>query len=134
MTEDVREQPPASIGAEGNPRGETPADLFELLWETLADVLGPATTATLVGRSLKYASARQPLLGSITIKREVFQYRYVLPDMWSTRVPVLVEALREVVVELNELLVPLTGSIVVRRLENLIEFQRAGLLPPKVSR
>ena len=39
-----------------DPAGTSAAELFDLLWGTLADVLGTAATATLLRRSIRRAA------------------------------------------------------------------------------
>jgi hypothetical protein len=112
----------------------SPASLFALLWETLADLLGPATTATLLHRSVKYAAARNPTLQSVAFKRDSFEYRYEVPPTWGEPSAEADEALRALLRELWRLLIPLTGQVVVRRLEDLDQFRRCGLIPVKESK
>jgi hypothetical protein len=104
--------------------------LFELLWENIADVLGAAATAALVRRSAKHVAERTPGSEGVTITRDGFTYRYVVPARWNERAGEPVAGLRALVHELVPLLVELTGPVVVRRIESLAEFQRCGLLPP----
>lgn len=118
-------------GDEVAPFKGSAAALFGVLWEALLDVLGPATTATLLRRGAKYAAVRRPALVEIHIRREGFDYRYSLPATWQREDdPDSFEALRELVGELCQLLVPLTGQVVVRRLANLPDLQRCGLFAP----
>ncbi len=132
MKNEGRDQTPS--GETGiSPPEESAAALFGLLWESLADVLGTATTATLISRSIRYASARRASLGAISVTRDGFEYRFSLPADWSQDAPEAVDALRDLIAELCRLLVPLTGSIVVRRLQNVAEFGRRGLVSPQGS-
>jgi len=121
-------------GAEASTEACTGSALFAQVWSALAEVLGPATTATLFRRGVKYASAREPLLKQVEIKRDGFEYRYALPASWDDVSPETNAALRALIEELWRLLVPLTGRILVRRLENLPDLCRCGLLPPEGSR
>jgi len=109
----------------------TAAVLLGQLWRTLGDILGPATTATLLRRSIKYAAVDHPTLSGVEITREGFEYRYSLPAAWSGPSSEALTALRGVVQELWRLLIPLTDGVVVRRLEQLPDFQRCGLIPPQ---
>lgn len=109
----------------------TAAFLLGQLWRTLGDILGPATTATLLRRSIKYAVEQHPSLRGLEITREAFEYRYELPAAWSGPSTEAVAALRGLVAELWRLLVPLTDGVVVRKLEQLPDFQRCGLIPPQ---
>lgn len=100
----------------------TPADLFQLLWDSLTDVLGSAATATLLRRSLKRAA-----LQGVEITRDHFEYRYVLPPTWSEGGEEAVGALRALGTELKPLLEELTGPVVLRRLESIPAIARCGL-------
>jgi hypothetical protein len=110
-----------------------PEPLFGLLRETLVEVLGPATTATLLRRSAKYAEARQPTLAELEVTREGFEYRYALPPAWRESSEDGCAALRELVGELWRLLLPLTGTVVVARLERVDALRRCQVVPPKES-
>jgi hypothetical protein len=113
--------------------GCTAAGLFAILWDTLADLLGPATTATLLRRCVKYSMARYPMLDRVGIRREGFEYRYDLPASWSDPSEEASEALRALFRELFRVLVPLTDQVVVRRLAQVEEFKQCGMVPPEVS-
>jgi hypothetical protein len=110
-------------------RGDcAPSILFDLLWVALCDVLGNPATATLVRRSSKLAVLRQPQLAGLTIKREEFQYRYLLPNGWTCSAVDSLAALRALVDELQPLLIEMTGQVVVRRLSAIPELRECGLL------
>jgi len=105
------------------------AELFELLWESLADVLGTAAAATLLRRAIKrtaaHGSSAEPV---VVITRKGPDYEYRLPDTW--RQPgneEAMSALRGVAVELRMLLIELTGPVVVRRLARLASFRKLGI-------
>ena len=111
-----------------------PAALFALVWEALAEVLGTAATAAIIRRAAGRAAAVSPELVDVVIRRENLEYRYTLPHAWSQsdsaampgeRAPV---ALRELVAEIGRLLVELTGTVVVGRLEQIPELRARGLL------
>jgi hypothetical protein len=106
------------------------AELFELLWESLADVLGTAATATLLRRAIKQAASHtswsepEPVI----VARKGPDYEYRLPETWKQ--PANEEAfgaLRLVAAELRVLLVELTGPVVVRRLGRLAPFRKLGI-------
>jgi hypothetical protein len=106
----------------------TAASLFEIVWETMADVIGTAATATLVRRSAKRLSERSRDLASVTITRDGFDYRYSLPEHWRSAESNAVAALRELARELSPLLVELTGPVLVRRLVAHGDLQRCQIL------
>jgi hypothetical protein len=104
------------------------AELFELLWESLADVLGTAATATLLRRAIKQAAAHTAGSEPVVVTRHGLEYEYRLPETW--RQPGNEEALgalRVVAAKLRVLLVELTGPVVVRRLGRLALFREAGI-------
>jgi hypothetical protein len=131
--EDLSQRGAVGSAAPGN-AGCTAANIFALLWDTLSDLLGPATTATLLRRCVKYSMARYPMLERVTIRRESFQYHYDLPANWSQHSEEAWEALRALMRELWRVLVPLTDQVVVRRLGELAAFTECGLVPPQESR
>jgi hypothetical protein len=131
--DDVSNRGVEGIAASGNPSCAA-AELFALLWDTLTDLLGPATTATLLRRCVKYAMGRYPILGRVTIRRETFEYHYDLPTNWNQQSEEASEALRALVRELWRVLVPLTDQVVVRRLAELSPFTQCGLVPPQESK
>jgi len=104
------------------------AELFDLLWESLADVLGTAATATLLRRAIKRAASHTSWSDPVIVARKSLDYEYRLPETW--RQPDNEEALgalRVVAAELRVLLVELTGPVVVRRLERLAPFRKLGI-------
>jgi hypothetical protein len=110
------------------PEGITPAVLFALIWDTLADVLGTAAAATLLRRAARRASAHGPMLGSVAITREGLSYGYRLPDAWRRADSAnALSALDALVRELCPLLVELTGPVLVRRLDRLAPFRERGI-------
>ncbi len=116
------EQPQKEEAAEAP--GCEPTVLFELLWATLVDLLGSAATATLIRRSLKRASARAPGLDGISITKERFEYRYVLPPEWKNSTAGALGGLREIARQLQPLLLELTGSVVLHRLRGIPDLER----------
>lgn len=112
------------------PREGTTHIRYAILWDALTELMGDAATATLVRRAAKRAAARVPDLEGVTIERDRFEYRYVVPASWD-RAPEPHEAahaLDELVRELRPLLVELTGDVVVRRLRRTPGLERCGHL------
>jgi len=108
--------------------GGSAAELFELLWETLADVLGTAATATLLRRSIKQAAARTAWAEPVVVARHGLDYTYRLPETWKHPAnDEAVDALRTIVAELRVLLVELTGPVVVARLGHLAPLRKWGI-------
>jgi hypothetical protein len=113
------------------PVRESAAVLFDVVWRTLASVLGTSATATLVRRALRGAAQRRPELGldRLVVVRADLEYRYAVPEDWRDEDPRAREALgfllRE---EIIPLLGELTGPIGVRLVERIPELQRHGLV------
>jgi hypothetical protein len=104
------------------------AELFDLLWETLADVLGTAATATLLRRAIKQAASQTSWSEPVIVSRNGLDYQYRLPEAWKQRDnEKALGALRVVAGELRVLLIELTGPVVVRRLGRLAPFRERGI-------
>ena len=106
-------------------------ELFTVLWEALADVLGTAAAATLLRRSAQRAMPRWPELAGLSITRESLDYHYTVPPAWKDRNPAPPQALCELARELGTLLVDLTGSVVVNRLAQIPELRDRGIVLPR---
>jgi hypothetical protein len=109
-------------------------DLFTVLWEALADILGTAAAATLLRRAAQRAAHRFPELAALSITRESLDYRYTVPSTWKDAVPDPPEPLCELARELWTLLVDLTGSVVVNRLAQVPELCDRGIVPQREER
>ena len=104
------------------------AELFDLLWESLADLLGTAASATLLRRAIKQAASQASWSEPVTVARNGLDYQYRLPETWKQPGnEEAVGALRLVAAELRVLLVELTGPVVVRRLGRLAPFREKGI-------
>ena len=104
------------------------AKLFDLLWESIADVLGTAATATLLRRAIKRSASQTSWPEPITVVRNGLDYEYRLPETWKQPGNAeAVGALRVVAAELRVLLIELTGPVVVRRLARLTPFRKLGI-------
>ena len=110
------------------PEEVSAAALFELLWESLADVLGTAAGATLLRRAIKHASFRTSWPEPVIVTRNGLDYEYRLPETWTQACSEeALGALRVVAAELRVLLVELTGPVVVRRLARLQPLRERGI-------
>ena len=104
------------------------AELFDLLWESLADILGTAATSTLVRRALKQVASQTSWSEPVIVTRNGLEYEYRLPETWKQPGnEEAVGALRVVAAELRVLLVELTGAVVVARLGRLAAFRKSGI-------
>jgi hypothetical protein len=113
---------------EKQPIDVTAAVLFDSLWENLADLLGTAATATLILRATKRASVGHTEYPTLMVNSNKTTYEYKLPDSWRdpSRSESL-DALRVLARELGSLLVQLTGSVVIRRLQRHQAFEKHGI-------
>ena len=106
----------------------SPAALFAVIWKALVDLLGTAASAAIVRRAARHAESESPELVELVIVREDLAYRYALPRSWAHQGERGHGALRVLAGELGRLLVELTGTVVVRRLEQLPEVRTHGLV------
>jgi hypothetical protein len=116
-----------ATGSAGEP---TAADLFALLWQALADILGTAAAATLLRRAAQRVTPSFPELAELSITRESLEYQYKVPKAWHEAASEPPQALRDLVRELWTFLIDLTGSVVVGRLTQISELRERGLVPP----
>ena len=111
-----------------DPGGESAAELFDLLWGTLADVLGTAATATLLRRAIKRGAARTAWSEPVVVARNGLDYTYRLPDAWKqSGNDEAVDVFRMITAELKVLLIELTGPVVVARLGQLAPLRKWGI-------
>lgn len=106
-------------------------DLFTILWEALADILGTAAAATLLRRAAQRAVPRWPELAVLSVTRDSLEYRYTVPSAWKAPALDPPEALCELARELWTLLIDLTGSVVVNRLAQIPELRDRGIVPQR---
>ena len=104
------------------------AALFAIVWDALADVLGTAAAAAIVRRAVGRAAVDCPELVDVVIVREDLDYAYRLPHKWSLKTEGDPIALRELAAEIGRLLLELTGTVVISRLEQIRELAARGLL------
>ena len=111
-----------------DPSGESAAALFDLLWGTLADVLGTAATATLLRRAIKQAAGRIAWSEPVVVARSGLDYTYRLPETWKRPGnDEAVDMFRIVAAQLRVLLIELTGPVVVARLGQLAPLRKWGI-------
>jgi hypothetical protein len=110
-------------------KSPTAAELFQRLWDELAELVGAAATAALLRRAVKRAAVKQPELAALVLRREGLGYAWLLPAPWhELERRDAVEQLRRLVHdELHPLLRELTGAVVARRLAQAPELVEAGL-------
>jgi hypothetical protein len=106
----------------------SPAELFDLLWESLADVLGTAAAATLLRRAIKRGASQLSSAAPVIVVRHGTEYEYRLPETWKqSGNEEALSVFRLLVAELRVLLIELTGPVVVRRLARLSSFRKLGI-------
>jgi len=124
-----------AAGAREAGDGDTDAAaLFAIVWDAIAQVLGTAATAAIVRRAAGRGAGDSPELVDVVIRREKLEYCYTLPHAWSRtprvgapeeRTPI---ALRVLIAEIGRLLVELTGTVFIGRLEQIPELRGRGLV------
>jgi hypothetical protein len=115
----------------GNGAPPSAGDLFGVLWRALVDILGTAAAATLLRRAAQGATPGWPELSGLSITREGLDYRYTVPPAWTQAGPPELEELRALALELQALLIDLTGSVVVNRLAQVPELRELGIVLPQ---
>jgi hypothetical protein len=116
------------VDGDGADIGLAPDALFGIAWDALADVLGTAAVAAIVRRAVGAAVAETPELADVVVSFGDLEYRYTLPHAWSQRAERGPQALRVLVGHIGRLLVELTGTAVIRRLEQIPELRASGLV------
>jgi hypothetical protein len=116
------------VTSDSDPAGTSAAELFDLLWGSLADVLGTAATATLLRRAIKQVAASTAWSEPVVVARNGLDYTYRLPEAWKQAGnDEAVDELRIVAAELKLLLIELTGPVVVARLGHLAPLRKWGI-------
>lgn len=104
-----------------------PSSILTAVWESMAEVLGTAATATLLRRAAIRAADRMPELAQLEISRENLIRYYKVPDTWRTAAePNAFRELEALLEELRPLLIRLTGQILVRRVDAIVSELNAG--------
>lgn len=129
----VDEGDASSLGKTNGIQHVSGAELFALLWQALADVLGTAGAATLLRRAAQRRAPACPELTALSIKREGLDHQYHVPNSWNVLAPEPPPALHALVRELWVLLVELTGSVIVTRLAQVSALRDCGLVPPRTE-
>lgn len=107
-------------------RERSAAALFAIVWDALAEMLGTAAAAAIVRRAAARARQESAELVELVIARENLEYRCTLPRAWSQASSSI--ALRALAAEIGKLLLELTGTVVIRRLEQIPELRAGGLV------
>ncbi len=116
-----------------SPAAATTAQVFDGLRDALAEVIGTAATATFLRRAVRKAAMRSPELATIVITKHQLDYNYALPPRWSESRDDL-PALAMLSGELENLLLELTGRVMVRKLRTVQLLLDAGLFQEGTER
>jgi hypothetical protein len=112
------------------PPAPSATELFGVLWESMADILGTAATATLLRRAARRAASPEAGLSALTIGQQGLTYRYVLPDTWTEpQYALALGELKALTAELEPLLTEMTGPVVLRRLARVPALGTLGIAP-----
>ncbi len=109
---------PMPEGAGPRGAGASGTVMFHALWNALADLLGTAATAAIVGRAVRRASRRSPELSALTIERVDHEFGYILPHEFE-EAGEMPASLRSLLDELRPLLIELTGRVALRTLAQI---------------
>jgi hypothetical protein len=104
------------------------AALFATVWDALVEVLGTAAVAAIVRRAVARTASDNPELVDLIIIRKNLQYQYTLPPAWSQKTARGPVALQALAAQIGRILVELTGTVVIRRLEQIPVLRARGLL------
>jgi hypothetical protein len=96
------------------------ADLFDLIWNDLVEVLGTAAAAVLVRRASKHVAGCTPDLPTVVVNRKTITYEFEVPAVWRRPGdPRASASLQALAYALGVLLTELTGDVVIHRLERI---------------
>lgn len=112
----------------------TTSELFDAVWGTLVDVVGPTTAAALLQQSIRRARVSHPGADDVTIVQRQFEYTYTVPTAWISTDPAPRRAFQAIVEELWPLLSSLTGTLVVHRLGAVPLLVDCGVIPSAPKR
>jgi DNA-binding CsgD family transcriptional regulator len=112
-----------ALPEDGDAGGSVP-EIYDLLHETLSEVIGRTATEALLRRALRRAGSQDPELGALARKSAEGS----APVQWWTDGRRGMRYLRAVMRELWPLLIEITGPVVVARLE------RRGIVPDGAPR
>lgn len=102
-----------------------PAEAVGAVWTSLAEVVGTAAAAVLLRRAVKRAAAVHPALHELAIEFGEFRYGLRPPESWHAPPDsATVEAVNGLIAALCEIVEPLSGDILIRRVD------RVALLGP----
>jgi hypothetical protein len=102
---------------------------FKLLWDALVDLLGTAATAAIIGRAARRGQGQSPELVGLTFERVDREFGYVVPASFE-RGQNASGAIRTLLEELRPLLIELTGTVALRRLELVPELRSWAVQTP----
>lgn len=96
-------------------------DLLSTIWNRILPTLGRVTVSAIVERALALTEEAYPLVGHLKVTEEGVSFDALRQRMEEEEPEVVREALKEVITNLIDILVMLTGDILVRQLIKEIE-------------
>ncbi len=127
MSDNITRGPWGAQGRDASARLSGTA-LFRTLWGALADLLGTAATAALLGRAARRAIPRHQELRELTIEQVDGEFLFVVPRSFD-RAEGPPDALCELAIELRPLLQEMTGDVALRHLEQFPELRHWATAP-----
>jgi hypothetical protein len=96
-------------------------DLLSTIWNRVVPTLGRVTVSAIMERALALTEETYPLVGHLKVTDEGVSFDALRQRMEEEEREVVREALKEVITNLIDILVMLTGDILVRQLIKEIE-------------
>ncbi len=88
-------------------------ELFKKIWDRVVISLGVITVTALVRRIIRKSSQRFPFLGALTVNNEGVNFLILKTKIRSEELENIKEGFEELIINLIDLLVELTGGLVV---------------------
>lgn len=96
-------------------------DILTTIWEKIAPTLGNITVRTIGERAVILASQRHPLLQSVTVTEDGFDFTELKKRVDEKGRANIREGFKEIIANLFDILAKLTGNILVNRLIQEVE-------------
>ncbi len=96
-------------------------DILTTIWEKIAPTLGNITVRTIAERAVLLASERHPLLKSVAVTDEGFDFKELKTRVDEKGRANIREGFKEIIANLFDILAKLTGNIMVDRLLKEVE-------------
>lgn len=96
-------------------------DLFQTIWDRIMPTLGVVTTVTILERAIYRTRQQFEILEHLEVTDEGLDFSELRKRVGEKQKPVLKEGFKELVASLFDILAKLTGNVLVRHLETLVE-------------